>query len=430
MTGELWNCWIKSRYPGIIAVELESGSTFKSDDICELVDIQTRELAELPPGSVIGLCEPNSIRWLARFLAIQKAGCCALLLDSGLSEVAAKQEAQELRCSHLWLEKLASILPDAPLLPETALIKLTSGSSGVPQRVMCSAAQMIADGRHCASTMGIRPEDRQLGTLPLGHSYALGNLILPLILQGSPLYFCSEFTTTQVEVWIRDHQITVYPTIPVIIKLLAESPSITDLSSLRTLISAGAPLSPSLAQNFHRKFRIFVHNFYGSSETGGICYDRSGEAGISGRSLGTPLDGVDVTILENGQIQVQSAAVASQDGTYSLEDLGEMTADGEVRLIGRREEWVNIGGKKIRSGEISSRLSKLSSVSEVWTGKITRGDREWLKTIIVGNESAQEYRRQLTARLPSWKVPREIKVTDSLPRTSRGKLDRTKMLEM
>ena len=58
------------------------------------------------------------------------------------------------------------------------------------------------------------------------------------------------------------------------------------------MISAGAPLSAEVAQQFYRRYGIKIHNFYGSSETGGICYDRTGNATLSGRSVGKPLSGV------------------------------------------------------------------------------------------------------------------------------------------
>ena len=51
------------------------------------------------------------------------------------------------------------------------------------------------------------------------------------------------------------------------------------------MISAGAVLPPAVAQAFFERFGVKIHNFYGSSETGGICYDRTGSASLSGRSV-------------------------------------------------------------------------------------------------------------------------------------------------
>jgi len=211
---------------------------------------------------------------------------------------------------------------------------------------------------------------------------------------------------------------------------LAESPSIKSLHPLRTLISAGAPLPKDYAQVFHHKFKIYVHNFYGSSETGGICYDRIGEAGISGQSVGTPLDGVTVSITEHGQISVYSQAVTTGNGEYVLEDFGELSEKNELRITGRLEDWINTGGKKIRPQEITSKIMTLPGVTDAWTGKVIYGSREWAKAVVTGDTDAETLRKQLSEIFPQWKVPREIRVIESLPRTTRGKLDRKRLANL
>ena len=68
---------------------------------------------------------------------------------------------------------------------DEALIKMTSGSSGSPKGLPVTHAKMIADGRNICTTMGnIRPGDRNLAVIPLGYSYGLGNLVIPLIADG------------------------------------------------------------------------------------------------------------------------------------------------------------------------------------------------------------------------------------------------------
>src|SRR5690606_31117850 len=114
-----------------------------------------------------------------------------------------------------------------------------------------------------------------LGLIPFGHSYGIGNLIMPLLLQGTCIAFASGFVPSQMAGWIRKHRITVYPSVPALLRILADTPSLKTLKPLRLVISAGAVLDPEIARRFHRKFDLKIHNFYGSSETGGIAYDRS-----------------------------------------------------------------------------------------------------------------------------------------------------------
>src|SRR5208283_3461404 len=68
---------------------------------------------------------------------------------------------------------------------DECLVKLTSGSSGRPRGLAATHAQMEADGRQICRSMGIGPRDANLAAIPLGYSYGLGNLVMPLLLQGT-----------------------------------------------------------------------------------------------------------------------------------------------------------------------------------------------------------------------------------------------------
>ena len=103
---------------------------------------------------------------------------------------------------------------------------------------------------------------------------------------------------------------TVFPTVPALLRALAVSEVKPEmLASLRTVISAGAPLAAEVAVAFHARFGRKVHSFYGSSETGGITYDRTGDAALTGRSVGTSLPGVRLMLGRGGRFTVDGAAV-------------------------------------------------------------------------------------------------------------------------
>jgi acyl-coenzyme A synthetase/AMP-(fatty) acid ligase len=84
------------------------------------------------------------------------------------------------------------------------------------------------------------------------------------------------------------------------------------LSKLRLCISAGAPLSGAIAKKFRERFKQSIHSFYGSSECGGICYDRDGTI-VEDGFVGAPMKRVDVEVVdpiaEPSRIRVRSAAV-------------------------------------------------------------------------------------------------------------------------
>jgi acyl-coenzyme A synthetase/AMP-(fatty) acid ligase len=284
--------------------------------------------------------------------------------------------------------------------------------------------------------MGLRAGDRNLGLIPLGHSYGLGNLVLPLLIRGTSLVLAREFVPQQILPWMERYEVTVLPSVPAIYRLLAHLPGRGKPPTWRLAISAGAMLSPSIAQEFHQRFGLKLHNFYGSSETGGICYDRTGAATLSGRSVGKPLQGVTVSIGAGGKVKVRSRAVvtgrkASGACSRILEDLGEWTKQKELRLLGRAQPMANVAGRKVNPLEVEQLLRGMPGVNEAWVGVFQdRRGRDYLGAAVETEQAGPVVQRNLEKLLPTWKWPRAYTVKKILPRTERGKLDRVKLQQV
>ena len=424
---ELWHSWTTTlnKSPNKLAlIDLEHETEFTRRELhCE-TEIIYEKFAKDLSGHIVAFCLPNSLEWIAFFLALQKAGAIALPLDITLKPSAQLRQASTLNASYLWNGRNLELVEHHKRHRNPyVLVKLTSGSTGDPKPILCKASHMIADGQQIINTMGIKTQDCNLGLIPFGHSYGLGNLIMPLILQGTSIAIATEFVPSQIPEWLQTHKITIFPTVPSIVQILSASPSVRELQPLRKIISAGAPLTPKTAEEFHRKFSIHLHNFYGSSETGGICYDCTGEATLTGRAIGTPLKGVHIQI-KKGRVEVTSPAVAMPKGKALLNDLAEWNQEGELKVTGRHGEIVNIGGKKIHPHEIVNTLQEIDGVGEAWVGTLHTKGRGHLIAAIESSLNESTIIKQLQERLPDWKLPRQVKILSTLPRTERGKLDR------
>src|SRR4029079_5166809 len=79
--------------------------------------------------------------------------------------------------------------------------------------------------------------------------------------------------------------------------------------NVRLAISAGAPLPVALEQNIFAVCGLKIHNFYGSSECGGIAYDAMSGPRTDGSCAGAPMRNVNVSVAENGCLEIRSAAV-------------------------------------------------------------------------------------------------------------------------
>src|ERR1700740_2547876 len=135
---------------------------------------------DVRPGQLVTVQLPNSAEFVALILAILKQRAVAVLIDRDASD----SEVSRIR-SHFG---------DRPALPaETRVIKLSSGSSGRPKGILTTEENLIAHCEQICSTMDIRPYDVNFGAIPLSHSYGFSNLVMPLIVQGTPIVISNDY---------------------------------------------------------------------------------------------------------------------------------------------------------------------------------------------------------------------------------------------
>jgi acyl-CoA synthetase (AMP-forming)/AMP-acid ligase II len=423
--GPLWRQWLRLSRKNperIVLIDATRETSFTAAALTRRAGGFREPLAPFHPGERVAFRVPNGPEWMALFLALQRAGLTAIPLDGALPPAGCFELARQVKAHTLYLEGAFHPLGRARRSPRQACVKVTSGSAGLPKTVPCEARHLLADGRQVIATMAIRPRDRNLAAIPLGHSYGLGNLVLPLILQGTAIVTAESYLPRQLAEWIARHRVTVLPLVPALFRVLAALPPGPDLAPVRTAISAGAVLSPAIAQAFFARYGIRIHNFYGSSETGGICYDRTGSAALTGRSVGKPLVGVTLAV-ERGRVTVQSSAVATRSGRWRLNDGAEWNGRGELVLLGRLGPGANIGGKKVHPREVEQALRSLPAVSDASVWRAHSEGRDLLVAAVETTCTRAAIEQALADRLPAWKWPKAYWIARELPRTPRGKLD-------
>ncbi len=421
----LWLEWEKTARHcrnKVILIDATSQSAWTGEDVSLLIE---KFLDEMPAGDLgekIGF-QLTGVQGIALFLALQRRSLMAVPFDSGMPKKGCWNLAERLGVTAIYWDKAFHSIGNSTKGQKWSCLKITSGSSeGVPKVIGCHAEHLLADGRQVIKSMGLRRKDRPLAVIPLGHSYGLGNLVMPLILQGTTLIYAEQFVPRQLIGWMDQFQVTVFPGVPALFRALAAMPGDKPLSSLRLAISAGAPLPAEVARAFFDRFQSKIHNFYGSSETGGICYDRTGSASLSGRSVGTPLADVTVSI-RRGKIVVKSAAVTTRRGRWELPDKGEWNQRGELVLLGRMTQDANIGGRKVHPFEIEKVLRGMAPVSDAAIWILQSKGREYLGAAVETTLTQEEIERRLADHLPAWKIPKCYFIASELPRTPRGKLD-------
>jgi len=428
------------------------------------------EATDVEPGRLVVMSAPNGPAFLASLVAVRRRDAIAVLADAAAPEAELERIAARLGaaavlvCRDAWpagpANWAARRVAARPAVYEGAgFAKLTSGSSGEPSAILATSEALAADDDALFRSMGLRDDDRFVAAIPFSHSYGLSSLAMPALRRGSMLALPEEGGPWGPLDAARAAGATVFPTVPLYVRTigdLAETPPLP--ATLRLVLSAGATLPAQIAARFREAFGLPVHVFYGASEVGGICYDREGGAAERG-TVGTPVDGVRLDLrggdgseglanglangLAEGVVVVRSPAVALRHvpeaqaslggGTFVSGDQATWTPSGELRLLGRLDAWINVGGKKVNPREVEAVLASLPGVREAVVLGVLRsgGSTETVRAVVACDTRRMSYTEVAAwcrERLAGHKVPRSIVLVEEIPRTDRGKVDRAALL--
>jgi long-chain acyl-CoA synthetase len=394
------------------------------------IETRARELQRKISGPVYPIDLGNQPDWPSHLLAALRSRIVALPLESTIT-LQQREAALRLCEGADWGE--------AP----PALLKLTSGTTAAPRAIRFRSEQLVADCIQICDTMGIGADDVNFGVIPLSHSYGFSNLVTPLLVRGVAMVLSRDRMPRAVLDDLARTGATVFPGMPIFYQAFCEMENPPRLPKLRLCISAGAPLPLEIARKFKDKFQRSIHSFYGSSECGGICYDREARLEESG-FVGPPMDGVKIEMLgpnvAASRIRIQSPAAGDGyfpepdleklgGGFFAPDDLLSPSGDG-FRIVGRVSEVINVAGKKVNPAEVEAELLRFDGVrAAVVFGRESVLRNEEVAACVAASAAVREndlleFCRQ---RLSGWQVPKRIFFVDEIPVNERGKISRREL---
>ena len=338
-------------------------------------------------------------------------------------------------------------------LSDKAIYLFSTGSTGKPKCVARSHGNMIALARNHTATINWDSGDRILFSIPISHTYGLGNFISAVSV-GASCYFLPRFTRKEVLEVLEKELITIFPAVPFMLETLARSAERGDYDfpRLKHVISAGAPLAEETFFSFHGAFDVYPRQLYGSSETGVMTINVAENIEEKRLSVGVPVENVVLRVVsetgrelpagQTGEIIIKSPSMTDGyvnfpeetervfvDGFYHTGDLGMFDSDGYLFIRGRKKLFVNISGNKVDPYEVESLLMTHGKITEAAViGAPGAGGREEVKAFIVADGLT---RRDVVdfcrGKISDYKIPAKIEFVDILPRSPAGKVLREKL---
>ena len=351
--------------------------------------------------------------------------------------------------------------PGLPSLPSSrrAMMVYTSGTTGKPKGVVTSHANLEAQVTCLIQAWSWVPDDRILLVLPLHHVHGIVNVLTCALWAGATCEMLAAFDAGLVWDRLASGEITLFMAVPTIYRRLiaaweaapAEQQQVwsSGAAQLRLMVSGSAALPVQTLERWRAVSGHTLLERYGMTEIG-MALSNPLQAERRPGFVGTPLPGVQVQLVDErghavpsgtpGEIEVKGSNVfleywkrpdatreVFRDGWFRTGDVAVLE-NGSYRILGRTNvDIIKTGGYKVSALEIEEVLQTHPAIAEC--AVVGKADPEWGERVAAAVELRAGTSLELGAltewareRLAPYKVPRALRVVDSLPRNAMGKV--------
>ena len=343
-----------------------------------------------------------------------------------------------------------------PALDETALVLHTSGSTGRPKRVPLSHANLSISAGNVARSYHLTQDDVSVCVMPLFHVHGLVASTLATLSTGGTVVVPGKFSPLSFWGVAQEVGATWYSAVPTIHQLLLArvkpgAPRPAGAAKLRFIRSCSASLPPQVMHDLEAAFGVPVLEAYGMTEAShqmssnplppaahlAGSVGRGTEVGITIRNG----EGQALATGERGEVCIQGPNVITgyennpeanataffEGGWFRTGDQGFLDENGYLTLSGRLKEMINRGGEKISPREIDEVLLAHPAVAEAVCFGVphaTWGEEVAAAVQLREPVTEAELLAFCKERLADFKRPKKIHITEAIPRTATGKIQR------
>ncbi|MEU2875136.1 4-coumarate--CoA ligase family protein [Streptomyces sp. NPDC007070] len=419
------------------------------------------------PEEVAKQLTDSGARWIVTVSPLLPAARRAAELAGGIREILVCDSAPGHRSL---LDLVASTAPEPSVAldpaADVAALPYSSGTTGVPKGVMLTHRQIATNLAQLDPAITSGPGERILAVLPFFHIYGLTALMNAPLRKGATVVVLPRFELETFLAAIQNHRITGLYVAPPIVLALAKHPAVDgyDLSSLRYVISAAAPLDAELAAACSRRLGLPpVGQAYGMTELSPGTHVTPPDAlekappGTVGRLIaGTEMRIVslddpraDLGVGEPGEILIRgpqvmkgylgrpdaTAAMIDADGWLHTGDVGHVDADGWLFVVDRVKELIKYKGYQVAPAELEALLLTHPAVADAAVIGETNDDGNEIPHAHVvrragaGGLTEADVMAYVAERVAPYKRVRKVTFIDAVPRAVSGKILRRQLRE-
>ena len=320
-------------------------------------------------------------------------------------------------------------------------IMFTSGTTGRPKGVLMTHAQTLRLYAEWCDLADLRRGDRYLIVNPFFHIFGYKAGCVASLIRGATILPVPMFEVDRVLELIEREKVTMLPGPPTLYHSLLDVPAGRDLSSLRAAVTGGTDIPVELIRRVREELPFqSIMTGYGLTEAGTVTASRPGDSFEDiATTVGTPCDGVEMRIAEDGEVLVRgytvmkgylddpaaTAEVIEPNGWLHTGDFGSLDEAGRLRIIGRKKDMFIVGGFNAYPAEIENFLLEHPAVRQVAVvGVPDERLGQVGKAFVVPRTrvSAEDLITWSRSRMAGFKVPRSVEFLDALPLNDSGKV--------
>jgi acyl-CoA synthetase (AMP-forming)/AMP-acid ligase II len=408
----------------------------------------------------------SAARWIVTLSPLLETARRASELVGGVEEIFVCDSAPGHRSL---IDMLATTAPEPQVVfdptADVAALPYSSGTTGVPKGVMLTHRQIATNLAQIRPLIGMEPGERILAVLPFFHIYGMTALMNAPLRQGATVVVLPRFDLDTFLAAIHNHRITGLYVAPPIVLALAKHPVVAqyDLSSLKYIISAAAPLDAKLALACAERLGLPpVGQGYGMTELSPCTHlvpldARDAPPGTVGKLVpGTEMrilslddPDKDLGVGEAGEIAIRGPqvmkgylgrpeatdAMIDSGGWLHTGDVGYVDSGGWLFVVDRVKELIKYKGFQVAPAELEALLLTHPGIADAAViGVYNDDNNEVPHAFVVRRPGADdlsegEVMMYVAERVAPYKRVRNVTFIDGVPRAASGKILRRRLRE-